>query len=130
MSEVSVTRMLEGEAHAELCSLSTSYRSRDSSCRGPRALGELKQVTKPGENGNLRRVIFRVILQWLVFMLSLRGSQYWLHIHHLGKVLENTHAWSHTESIVSESLGGGVQMPVYFRSFLHYSHGHWECGMG
>lgn len=89
--------MLEGEAHAKKSSLSTSYRSRDSSCRGPQALCEIKQVTKLGENGNLRRVIFRVIPQWLVFMLSLSGSQYWLHIHHLGKVLENTHAWSHTK---------------------------------
>jgi len=53
----------------------------------------------------------------LVFMLSLSGSQYWLHINHLGEVLENTHAWSHTKLIKSESLGHRVQIPVYFRSF-------------
>lgn len=50
-------------------------------------------------------------------MLSLSGSQYWLHIHHLGKVLGNTYAWTHTKPIKSESLGGGSQILIYFRSF-------------
>lgn len=54
---------------------------------------------------------------WLIFLMSLSGSQGWWPFTHLGSLSENTHAWSHVKPIKSESLGSGVQMLVYFRSF-------------
>ena len=53
---------------------------------------------------------------WLTIMQSCSASHCWLPFSHLGNILENTRAWSHTIPMKSESLGGGAHMSVYFRS--------------
>ena len=69
---------------------------------------------KLSENGSSREIDTQGA--WLAIMQSCSAAQCWLPFNHLGNILENTRAWSHTEPMKSESLGGGAQMSVYFRS--------------
>ena len=59
---------------------------------------------------------FHSVTQWLPVLAACQSP--W-------ESSENTHTWSRTKPSTSESLGGGAQTPIYFRTFQVILNAYW-----
>ena len=82
---------------------------------------------KLSENGSSREIDTQGA--WLAIMQSCSAAQCWLPFNHLGNILENTRAWSHTEPMKSEALqvilmslrSEKAQCDVDYKSLCNYT---------